>query len=481
MNTSTHSRHELSALDAIFLFFESDTAPMHIGALGIYDGNISAARYRRFLEARLHCLPRYRQRIRQAPLNIGHATWEEVTDFDIAHHVHAVRLPQPATPAGLREIAEQLYSPRLDLSRPPWKVYIIGPVKGGKTAILFCIHHALADGMSAVNLLQAMHDDSTPGPVHSQAHAQARPPKGELERVVAGISNELLAPLRAVRGLGDELVRVLAGLADGDPLQNIAEIARALQRFATPAPPFPFDTHHLSGRKKAAWSNYSLDELRACAKANKASINDVVLCIVGGGLRRYLQERGDLAGHRELLVTVPVNVRAPTHTGHLGNEISLQPVSVPLGAMQEQRRLRRIARATRALKEAHVADSVHLVLHALLSVPTSVLFQVGRTHQLEFAQSLLSRVTTFPTLNTICTNVPGPPHPIYVLGKQCIAMHPMAPVIPGMGLIFPCVSYNGKLFLSAIADQAAISDLQRLKRCLDQASRELLRAECYST
>lgn len=480
MDSPNHSRHGLSALDAIFLYFESDTAPMHIGALGIYDGTISAARYRRFLEARLDRLPRYRQRIRQTPLHLGHANWEEAPDFEIAQHVQAVKLPQPATPARLRQIAEELYSPRLDLSRPPWAVHVIGPLQGGKTAILVCIHHALADGMSAVALLQAMHDDCPLAPAPRPAHPPAHRPKGELERLVSGITTELLAPIRAVRGLGDELARVITGLADGDPLHNIAEIARALQRFATPAPPFTFDTHRLSGRKKAAWCNYSVDELRACAKAHKASINDVVLCIVGGGLHRYLKEKGELAGRRELLVTVPVNVRAPTHAGHLGNEISLQPVAVPLGAMQEQRRLRRIARASRALKAAHVADTVHLVLHALLSVPASVLFQAGRTHHLDLAQTVLSRFTTFPTLNTICTNVPGPPYPMHVLGKQCIAVHPMAPVIPGMGLIFPCVSYNGTLFLSAIADQAAVPDLQRLKRCLDQASRELLRTARYS-
>lgn len=464
----------LSPLDEVFLHFESDTAPMHVGALGIYAGNISIARYRRFLRRRLDGILRFRQRIHQAPLHLGHAIWEDDPDFNIAQHVHDVRLDSPAIPARLRQIAEDLYSRRLDLSRPPWCAHVIGPLADGNTAILVCIHHALADGMSAVALLQSMHDDFGTARPAARGPTDSQRTRGDLIGLAAGIGDSLLEPLRTLRGLGEETARVISGCADGDTLSNMAEVARAFQRFASPASPFPFDVHRLSGRKKAAWCTYSLEKLRSIAKAHGASINDTVLCIVGGGLQRYLAGRGELVGRRELLVTVPVNVRAAGKTAHLGNEISLQPIAVPLGTMPEVRRLVRIARASRALRAAHVADAVHLALRVLLSAPVNVIYQAGRAHNFDLAHAALARLTTFPTLNTICTNVPGPPHAMHVLGHTCLAMHPMAPVFPGMGLIFPCISYDGRLFLSAIADQAAVPDLQRLKRCLDQAARELL-------
>lgn len=472
--------HRLSALDTLFVDIESDTAPMHIGVLSLYKGKIPFRRYQDYLNKRLHLIPRYRQCITQVPLHLGHPTWEDDVHFDISRHVHKTQLRPPGSDLQLRNLAERLFSKRLDLTLPPWQQYVIEGLAGNRTAVLTMLHHALADGVSSVDILRAMHDD----PAHPNAqytaefHPRALPPL--TKRMMEAVTDDISIPLEMLRGLKEDIAQLAPGLAEGKRLGAVGQAVSVFRRYAFPAKQLPFDIHKLSGEKRFGWCCFPLEPIRQASHVLGGTVNDAVLTIVAGGVQRYLKSGAEALPAHDFNITVPVNVRRPSQEGKMGNQISIQPVSVPLADPDCGRRFAAINRQTRALKSAHAADGLHMIVQLLQGIPSLLQYQLARIYDHPSATALLSLVTSFPTQHTICTNVTGPAHPVHILGRKCIALHPLAPVIGGMGLIFPCVSYDGCLYLSAVADRAAVPHMQRLKRCLDAAHAELLREAAYA-
>jgi len=465
----------LSPMDALFVYVESDLAPMHVGVLTVYRGNLPFNRYLRHLDARVRGLPRYRQRIAAAPFHLAHPAWEDDTGFDIRRHVSSVRLNPPGSPLQLRQLAEKLFSRRLALDKPPWEQTFIGGLEGGRTAILTCIHHALADGLSCVELLRAMHDDpesNTPLPC---ALAESKPAAGLIERLTEAIADDLRLPGEIIGELRADYAHLVSTLPTGGLASALGTTSKTLLDYAAPLHRFPFNTHLLSGEKRAAWCEYPLEAVRDAAHKLGGTVNDAVLTIVGGAVCRYLRVGRGGTDASELHVSVPVNIRPPEGRGTLGNRISAQPVSVPLEGRSSKERFDAVRLQTRALKTAGIAYGLHMIAQAWFAVPAPAQFGLGKLYAAPFGSALLSGATALATRDTICTNVAGPDRPLYALGRRCEAMYPLAPVIGGMGVVFPCVSYNGTLYLSAIADRYAVPDIQRLKGCMDRACADFLK------
>lgn len=472
-NESGDLANRLSPMDALFVYVESDAAPMHIGVVGIYRGRVPLERYRRHLHERLHLIPRYRQRIVDAPLHLAHPAWEDDPDFDIRQHVHGVQMEGPGTEAQLRRLSEKIFSKRLSLAKPPWEQHLIWGLSGNRTAILTCLHHALADGLSSVAILQAMHDDVEGAPPWKPAPPRPQPASRGFKRFTEALADDLALPGKLLQGMREDVERVLPGLGAGHVMETLGEAAAVLWRYTSTSRQLPFDTTRLSGKKRFAWCDYPLEELKQAAHGYGGTVNDAVLTIVSGAVRRYLRIKAGDTDAPSLHISIPVNVRRPAHTNSLGNQISVQPVAIPLSIASTRERFAAIARQTRALKQAHVADGLHFFTQALLAVPAPLQYGLGKLYGHPAGATLMAGATSLATLNTICTNVSGPTYPMYTLGRECIAIHPMAPVIGGMGLLFPCVSYHGRLYLSAVADRSAVPDMQRLKQCMDRAHAEL--------
>lgn len=459
----------LSPLDALFLYIESDEAPMHIGACCVYDGDIPFERYRDALARRLDRVPQCRQRLAFAPWNLAHPALLEAPDFDIRRHVTELRPRHPLSMPQLRCVVERIYRKRLPLDRPLWRQHVIRGLPGRKTAIFWELHHCIADGLSSVRIIEALHDAGQPIP--------GEPGVGGGE---PGVADALADSLRAGAGLLRDLPRLAAasitGLLEGHGRETSMAAARTLHASFAPAPRLPFNTSALSGAKRAAWCAFPLEGLRAAAHARGAKVNDAILAIVGGALARHFDGGIRAGGAAKLRVAVPVNLRAPGAADALGNQVAIQPVTLALRPMSPDSRLDAVRAQTRDLKAGHIADGVNVLVRLLEAVPPPVQSGVGAWAQHSGVVSSLRRVTTFPTMNAICTNVVGPREPLRMLGRNCVAMHPMAPITTGMGLVFACVSHAETLYLSAVADRAAMPDMARLGRCLERSHNELVRA-----
>ncbi|MCC6143690.1 MAG: wax ester/triacylglycerol synthase family O-acyltransferase [Candidatus Hydrogenedentes bacterium] len=473
----THLRDQrLSALDAAFVYLESERMPMHIGAVHIYEGEIPFHAFRKDLDSKIHLVPRYRQRLLPAPLALGHPAWEFDPDFDIKDHVHLLHLEKPGTEAQLRVMVEKVMQNALDRSKPLWEQYVVHGLSGHRSAIISKVHHCLADGVSAVELTNVILDPAPEG------HSVEKPPfyaqelPGFRERLVDAVWDDVLEEVTRWTDVQNDLMRLGKAFLPKQLRPTLSELRRLLGWFAGPIDRFPFNVHRLSGRRRVAWVNFSLAELRDIRQAIGGTVNDVVLTALSAGLRRYVRSHGFSPYKRELRIMVPVNLRQERERGRMGNQVSMLPVRVPLDVIDPLERHKVIVERTRALKDAHIADSLHLLMRLVQVAPPPVQALAGKAAQLSPITALLSWLTSFPTVNTVCTNVEGPRLPLFTMGQPLASLYPYLPVGPEMGVSFAFVSYNQRLYGAIVADTAAMPDVAKMKRVFDQSYQELREA-----
>ncbi len=451
----------LGAQDAAFLYFERKEAPMHIGSIGVFEGEMSYERFVDAIAAKLHLIPRYLQRAVPAPFNIGHPTWEWDLDFDIGRHIMRVRIDPPGTDAQLMDLAAQIFATVLDRNKPLWEMYLVEGLEGARTALVSKVHHCLVDGVSGIELLMIVMDVS-PAPLPPVPPAQplektpAPPPLTRfLDAVFDNISDSLERSVERQKGFLD----AVAGEGRGRAISRALEMAAPY--FAVPASRAPFN-RPLAGGRKFAGSDFSFAEIRAIRQACGGTVNDVVLAVLGGALGRYLEMHGQHTQGRAMRILTPVNVRREDERGALGNRVSMLLVEVPVDVRDPIERLRLIHERTSSLKQRGVADGIEALEGVLGAVPPPL-------------QSLLGALPPPPNTlaNMVCTNVPGPMIPLYSIGHRLLAHYPLVPIAWEMGIGCGVTSYDQKLYFGLIGDAEAGADVQRLKEFLDQAFIEL--------
>ena len=449
--------------DAAFLYSDTDAAPLNVGSVGIFEGEIPFDRFVESVASKLHLVPRYRQRVVPPPFNAGRPTWEYDPNFDIRRHIHRLRIEPPGTDSQLADLAARLYAGRLDRGKPLWDVYMVEGLEGGRTGMIAKTHHCLVDGVSGIELLMVTLDVS-------QDPAPPPPPSGPYNP--PPIPDRLSLLFDAIwDGAAEGIDRwagfqkALVDLTMGGDTTRARHVARALEvaipYFAVPASPAPFNGP-FSGERKLACTEVSFQEVRDIRKACGGTVNDVVLAMLGGALGRYLEMHGEPTAGRVMRVLTPVNVRREDERGALGNHIAMLLVEVPVGMEDPVRRLQAITRRTEELKRGFVADGIESVASLLLAMPAPV-------------GALLAALGPPPNTvaNIVCTNVPGPMIPLYTVGHQMLAGYPMPPPLWGMGINCGVMSYNGKLYFGLVADAQAAPDVERLRDFLDQSFVEL--------
>src|SRR3990170_1839255 len=396
--------------DAAFLYSDTDAAPLNVGSVGIFEGEIPFDTFVESVASKLHLVPRYRQRVVLPPFNVGRPTWEYDPNFDIRRHIHRVRIEQPGTDSQLADLAAKLYAGRLDREKPLWEVYLVEGLEGGRTGMIAKTHHCLVDGVSGIELLMVTLDVS-------QNPAPPPPPSGPYNP--PAIPNRLSLVFDAIWDSAAEGVERWAGfpkalvdLTMGGDTTRARHVARALEvaipYFAVPASPAPFNGP-FSGERKLACTEVPFQEVRDIRKACGGTVNDVVLAM-------------------------------------------LDPV----------RRLQAITKRTEELKRGFVADGIESVASLLLAMPAPLGAMLG---------ALGPPPNT--VANIVCTNVPGPMIPLYTVGHQMLAGYPMPPPLWGMGINCGVMSYNGRLYFGLVADAQAAPDVERLRDFLDQSYVEL--------
>lgn len=459
---------ELSALDAFFLYAEREEAPLHIGAVYLFAGEpeIPGARgaqgIARTLEERLHLVPRYRQRVRFRPFNLGHPVWVDDPQFDLAYHVRRAALPSPGDEAALRDYAARVFARRLDVRKPLWELYIVEGLADGRVAVIHKVHHAMVDGISSVDIGTLLFDlQPEPSPPPRARRWRPRPAPGALD-----LARDVLDDLRGlVPGNPFELPARLPGLVRGvaeeamaSPWAGAASLALSLIR---PGPRLSFN-HLIGPNRRIHHLAVPLTPVKAVKDALGGTVNDVLLAIVGEGMHSWMLEREERMPDG-LRVFCPVSVRDETQRYQLGNLVSGMIVELPLGAMPPMTRLARISAAMGDLKRSRQAVAAHSLTSLAGWAPATL-------HSLGSRLASQPRLGLQSAVQMVVTNVPGPQVPLYTGGARMLDVWPLIPVYHTLGLSMALVSYDGTVHVGLTADRDLVPDLDRLARHLKAAA-----------
>ncbi len=452
--------HRLSTQDAAFLYNDTEEAPMNIGSVAVFEGEISRERLVENLGQKMHLGPRYRQRVIPAPLNLHHPTWEFDREFDIRNHITLVRLDPPGSDDQLRELAGRIFQGRLSRDKPLWEIHLVHGLEGDRSAMVSKVHHCLVDGVAGIELLMMVLDVSLdPPPPPPPAPYEPPPMSDTVTRFFDAVFDRMADGLKTTADIQKALLNTVDNPASARSLSRALEFA--LPYFAVPGQRAPFNAS-FSGERKLAWSEYDFSEVRAIRKVCGATVNDVVLAVLGGALSRYYEAHGQATEGQVARILTPVNLRREDEKGALGNRITMIGVDVPLGMRNPVERLEVIRERTGKLKRDHVAEGMGMLADSMGSLPPML-------------QALFGTLPKPPNTvaNMVCTNVPGPMIPLYSLGHRLEAHYPLVPIAWEMGIGCAVTSYNHKLYFGLVADAKAAPDVGRLGDFLTEAYVEL--------
>jgi diacylglycerol O-acyltransferase / wax synthase len=464
----------LSSFDTSFLANEKDNAHMAIGAVLVFAGPAPAQEeFLALVRSRLHLLPRLRQRLLTPPLGLGTPFWIDHETFDVALHVARAALPAPGGDDELRALAGDLLAPPLARAKPLWKLTLVDGFAGERFAVVWKTHHAMADGISALDIGMLLFDPD-PGaapPAPGQPWQPHRAPTGAglAGRAVSGILGTLR---RLTRWLGRAAHDpVDASRRAGDGLAGLWEVTWNLFRAA---PRVSLNPPGVGPRREVAWATFDLAELKRIKNALGATVNDVSLAVVAGALRSYLAEEqpsafgnplGDKRKGVELKALVPVSIRTVDEHGELGNKLTAMRGPLPIGLADPVERLRTIAAAMddlKASKQPLGAEAIWGLNDWFRDFAPPVL--LGPTASINFSTRLF---------NLLVTNFPGPQVPFYALGRELTAIHPIGFLARRHGLAIAILSYNGRVSFGLLADPDSVPGVGRLAAHLDAAVAEL--------
>ena len=461
---------QLSAQDASFLYQDTPATPMHVASVAILDsstspyGPLTLEAVMGFYEERLHLMPAARRRLVNVPFGLDHPYWIEDAGFDLEYHVREVGLPAPQDWQALYTLAARILSRPLDMSRPPWEVYLIHGldrlegVPEGCVGLLFKTHHCAVDGASGLEMALALADvapEMAPVPPPSESwRADPVPDDGEL--LLRSWGNALLRPL--------QLAEFLARATPGAPA--LPESMRQELPQATAAPKTRFNAP-VSAHRVVGFERFPLDEVRAVKnEVGGATVNDLALTLCGGALRRYLREKIELPDD-SLLAMAPISVRKASAEYGQGNAVSAMFVTIGTHIEDPVERLKHVRDATSAAKQMANAVGADTMLRYNEFMPAAV-SNLAQRLTTEFARANQAA----PAFNCSITNVPGPQVPLYTMGCQTVTTIGYGPVTHNMGLIMPISSYCGEFTISFTSCRDMIPDPDFFMACIRQSFEE---------
>jgi len=456
----------LSWGDTVFLYLEREGMPLHIGSASVFEGTIPLQECRDFIASKLPLIPRYLHRVEAPPFNIGLPTWKYDTNFDIRNHVHQVTLER-GTDSEFKAVVGKVLSQVMDRRRPLWDFTLVEGLTGNRTGVISRLHHCMADGMAGVSLMNVVMDANPEVPVRPKKKPRLRvpPPQDSLTSVLNGLISSYSNIVDRILAAQSDALNIAERAAASQGDWPAAEFAQLLPELTAPTEPLRFNVT-CRGPQKVAWVEIPLGEIKAIREACGTSVNDVFLALVTSAIRRYLEHHGDPVRKKRLRIMVPVNLRGSETAGELGNRISLLPVTVPLDVWEPKRLLGAVHERTNLLKRTHVLELVSLAGGLIGAVATPLQALAG---------PIVSQLPIAP-FNLVCTNVPGPQLPLYLMGHKMLAWFPYVPVGGEMAMNCAILSYNGSVYFGFSGDVHAAPDLWRMEGLLRQSFAELRKA-----
>ena len=459
----------LSGLDAAFLSIETPVNHMHVLGVAVVDPLTAPKGFtyrsvRELLEGRLHLLPPFRRRLVEVPLGLQNPVWIEDPGFDLRDHLTAVTLPAPGGQEQLAELVARVAAGPLDRSRPLWEMWVVDGLEHGYKALIAKVHHAAIDGVSGVELMSALFDvEAAPGAPRAGA------PEWKPERVpttqelvghaIVSIARQPMRTARAVRHMTGSLLRVVTRVRRDD-----VELTAPLS-----APRLAMNAA-ITGERRIAFASVPLADVKFVKQAFGVKVNDVVLAVVAGAMRGYLERRGELPD-RSLVAVVPTSERTDSDRDAIGNRVSALFTTLPVELADPVERLTATCVAASAAKLVHEdMGSDTLEEWAELAAPAVFDPAVRAYSRLKLADRHR------PIYNLIVSNVPGPPLPLYLAGARLVSFHPMGPIFDGAGLNVTVLSYLDHVDFGFLACAGLVPDLDDLAARLPDALAELVKA-----
>ena len=464
------SFERLSFLDTTFLALESSETHMHVASVLIMEsegmatpeGGLDIDRVRRYMAGRIHMAPRYRQKLAWIPIE-RHPVWVDDEHFNLEYHVRHTALPLPGTETQLRALTGRIVSQGLDLGKPLWEMWLVEGLEGGRFAIINKIHHCMIDGVSGAELMAMILNFGPDSTILEPREWAPRPMPTGAELLVAEHARLTRSFFDAAKGLRNSLDHAEeVGQRIWDRLQVTTKALRS--GWLTPTTRTPLN-EKIGPNRRFAWLDTPLSEVQEVRRATGASINDIVLAISAGAIRRFLIEhRGFDPLGTDFRAMVPVSVRARTSSDEGGNQVAMWLVGLHIGEGDPLQRLAAIRAETLRLKRENQAEGAAALVAAASGTPVTLL-SLG-----------LKAAADRRPFNMTITNVPGPQFPLYLGEARMLATYPLVPLWQYHGLSIALFSYSGTINWGVVADYDLVPDMDDFLACLKVSEQELLAA-----
>ncbi|WP_081631486.1 wax ester/triacylglycerol synthase family O-acyltransferase [Nocardia sp. 348MFTsu5.1] len=458
----------LSGTDSLFLAAETASWHQHVGGLTILEPGPNGLDFDdvlRLTSERMDYAPKFKWKLQEAPLGLDRPVWVDDPDFDIHHHVHRIGVPSPGGAKELGEVAGLLLSSQLDRNRPLWEVWMIEGLVGGRVALLMKYHHCLLDGVAGVGLAAAMLDiepDATAPLIPKPDSKDSVAGDWGVGGVLGGLASRWIRlPLTYTRYGYDMLTKVGTVI---DQARHGAALSSAVPR----GPKTPFNSS-ISARRRLAFAGVAFADIDAIKKIHGVKINDVVLALCASALRSYLLTL-DVLPDRPLVTAVPVSTRSEGDETQ-DNQISTVFVELATHVDDPVARLMSIHEASKAAKEMSKALGARQI-QSLGEVAAPVV--LGTAIRALYETEMISKVRF--RINTLVSNVPGPPLQLYMGGAKVTGIYPSSVILEGMGVNFTVLSNMERLDFGLHVDPSLVPDPWEIINGLYEGLSELLAA-----
>jgi diacylglycerol O-acyltransferase / wax synthase len=455
-------KDRLSPVDASFLAQEKESAHMHVGAVMVFEG--PPPRYEEFgeqVESRMHLVPRYRQKLAFPRFEMGRPMWVDDPSFNLEYHVRNTALPKPGGMDQLRALAARIFSQRLDRSKPLWETWLVQGLEDNRFALISKTHHSMIDGVAGIDLASVLFDLS---PVPSRVDPEPwtpQPEPSDAELVAEGVKGLVRRPF-SLAGKAIEAVQS-PGRAASAVRESTEAIGEVVWAGLNPAPDVPLNVE-IGPHRRIENVRASLDDFKTVKKAFGGTVNDVVLAVVAGAMRRWLRSRGVRTEGMELRALVPMSIRSEEEMGAGGNRIAAMRGPLPVYVEDPVERLRVVRESMSGVKDSKQALGAEVIAGLQDFAPPTLLAQASR---LNFSTRLF---------NLIVTNVPGPQFPLYLLGRELEELMPVAFLPQNHALAIAIMSYNGTVDFGLLADYDAMPDVEYVADSIRKSLDDLLDA-----
>jgi diacylglycerol O-acyltransferase / wax synthase len=455
----------LSGMDSTFLYIETPAGHMHVAMTSVLDvstmeGGYSFDKIKQTIAARLPLVPPFRRRLVEVPFQFHHPVWIEDPNFNLDYHVRRIGCPAPGGRRELAEVAGQIASIPLDRTRPLWEAWVVEGLKQDRVGFVIKVHHSAIDGASGAEIMTELYDLTPEGRDVEADPVQPEHVPTDLELV----SYAAMSKLRLYQDTIGLLSRTVRSVAKVISNARNPELRHGAIPLTAPRTPF---NASISPHRSVAFARLPLDEVKAVKQALDVKVNDIVLAVCAGTLRRYL-EGLDALPEEPLMAVVPVSVREDDERGTQGNKVSAMFTSLATDVDDVAERVTAIAASTQGAKEDHNAIGARTLTDwAEWAAPRTF----GLAARLYSSMGLAN--SHRPIHNLVISNVPGPPFPLYLSGAELVAAYPMGPIMDGAGLNITVMSYRDSVDIGFLACADLVGDIWDLAAAVQPAFDEL--------